>query len=173
MISKVNGETKMVCREAKKRFPLFYANAGDTPERKAIGAHLETCARCSMEYRLYSLQMATLDAAASSETISPDENFFRGLRARIARGPEVVSFGRSSEEGWAGALLLTARQLIPAMALLILLMTGVTLFWNERPAKVDQAALRPRDRVVFSDMYDYPAPTRDDVLETLVALEEK
>jgi hypothetical protein len=27
--------------------------------------------------------------------------------------------------------------------------------------------------VMFSDMYDYPAPTRDDVLETLVAVEEK
>jgi hypothetical protein len=33
--------------------------------------------------------------------------------------------------------------------------------------------LRPRERVMFSDMYDYPAPTRDDVLETLVAAEEK
>jgi len=26
---------------------------------------------------------------------------------------------------------------------------------------------------MFSDYYDYPAPTRDDVLETLVAVEEK
>jgi hypothetical protein len=77
------------------------------------------------------------------------------------------------DESWTGALLLTAKQLIPAMAVLLLLMAGATLFWGEAPSGVDRAALRPRERVVFGDMYDYPAPTRDDVLETLVALEEK
>jgi hypothetical protein len=70
-------------------------------------------------------------------------------------------------------LLLTARQLIPAMAVLLLLIVGATLLWNQAPADTNQAAVRPRERVVFSDMYDYPAPTRDDVLETLVAAEEK
>ena len=71
-------------------------------------------------------------------------------------------------------MLVTARQLLPAMAVLLLLMVGATLFWRQPPTlETSQAAVRPRERVVFSDMYDYPAPTRDDVLETLVAIEEK
>jgi hypothetical protein len=57
--------------------------------------------------------------------------------------------------------------------MLLLLMAVATLFWNQKPSGVDRATLRPRDRVVFSDIYDYPAPTREDVLETLVAIEEK
>jgi hypothetical protein len=60
------------------------------------------------------------------------------------------------------------------MAVLLLLMVGATLFWSQPPTlETSQAAVRPRERVVFSDIYDYPAPTRDDVLETLVAIEEK
>jgi hypothetical protein len=34
-------------------------------------------------------------------------------------------------------------------------------------------ALRPGDRILFNDVYDYPAPTQDDVLESLVSVEEK
>jgi len=71
------------------------------------------------------------------------------------------------------ALLVTARQLFPVMAVLLLLMIGATFLWNQQPPDTSQAAVRPRERVMFSDMYDYPAPTRDDVLETLVAVEEK
>ena len=63
------------------------------------------------------------------------------------------------------------------MAVLLLLMVGATLLWNRPPTETgqltSQAAVRPRERVVFPDMYDYPEPTRDDVLETLVAVEEK
>ena len=97
--------------------------------------------------------------------------FFRALRARIARGPELSP--PRAEESWAAALLLTARQLVPVMAVLLLVILGATLLWNQQPPGASQAAIRPRERVMFSDMYDYPAPTRDDVLETLVAIEER
>lgn len=173
MTSKMNSEL-MTCRETRRRFATLYR--GDVnvnpSERTAAECHLQTCSRCASEYRLFALQCAALDAAAFPEPFAPSEYFYGGLRARIARGPEVAP-GRTSDESWTGALLLTARQLIPAMAVLLLLMAGATLFWNQRPTSTDQANLRPRDRVVFSDMYDYPAPTRDDVLETLVAIEEK
>jgi hypothetical protein len=59
------------------------------------------------------------------------------------------------------------------MAVLLLLIIGATLMWNQPLSETNQAAVRPRERVIFSDIYDYPAPTRDDVLETLVAVEEK
>jgi len=121
---------------------------------------------------LFALHRATLDAAASAEPVTPNEQFFRALRARIARGP-ALSPSRRAEESWTAALLLTARQLVPAMAVLLLLIIGATLLWNQPLSDTSQAAVRPRERVVFSDIYDYPAPTRDDVLETLVAVEEK
>jgi hypothetical protein len=176
MSDTVGKEQSIVCREARKRFALLNERDGvstgiSVTERAATNRHLQTCSRCAMEYRLFALQRATLDAAAG-EPITPDENFFKGLRARIARGPEPVR-SRPFEDSWAAALFVTGRQLVPAMAVLLLLMVGATLLWNQVPSTADQAVLRPRDRVVFSDIYDYPAPTRDDVLETLVAVEEK
>jgi hypothetical protein len=167
-MKKVDGDVKTTCRDARRQFAALDIGLGEQAARR----HVEHCSRCASEYRLFSLQRAALDAAACRETIIPDEDFFRALRARIARGPQTAGL-RLPDESWASALLLTARQLIPAMAVLLLLMAGATFFWNQSPSRVDRAALRPRERVVFSDIYDYPAPTRDDVLETLVAIEEK
>jgi hypothetical protein len=72
--------------------------------------------------------------------------------------------------------------MIPAMAMLLILIIGATLLWNSAPSKwtgspapggqVAEGVPR-RERIVFNDMYDYPAPTAEDVLETLVAAEEK
>jgi predicted anti-sigma-YlaC factor YlaD len=163
MSNGLNEKMDLTCRQARKRFDSL---------DESITAHLQTCSRCAFEYRLVALQRATLDAAASPEPVTPDEQFFRALRARIARGPELSPF-RPAEESWTAALLLTARQLVPAMAVLLLLIIGATLLWNQPLSDSSQAAMRPRERVVFPDIYDYPAPTRDDVLETLVAVEEK
>jgi hypothetical protein len=177
MSDKTGRETNVVCRQAQKRFAaLDGRSAGafrlSVTDRAATEHHIQTCSRCTIKYRLFALQLATLDAAASPEPIIADEHFYKALRARIARGPAPVPF-RSADESWSGAVLITARQLFPAMALLLLLMIGATFLWDHQPSDTSQAAVRPRERVMFSDMYDYPAPTRDDVLETLVALEEK
>jgi len=170
----------IVCRQARKQFAALDERARastsmSVTERAATNRHLQTCSRCALEYRLFLLQRAAFDAAAVAEPITPDEGFFRALRARIARGPDSPQPHRP-DESWAAALLITARQLVPAMALLLLVMVGATLLWSQAPPEtnpVNQAAVRPRERVVFPDMYDYPEPTRDDVLETLVAVEEK
>ena len=169
---------KIGCRQARKQFPALEERAKlqqqlADGERGAIEEHLNECRNCAREYQILTLTRATLDAAATSEQVVADDTFFRLLRARINRGPEQLS-SRPAEESWAAALLATARQLIPAMAMLLLLIIGATFVWSADigPAN-DQVALRPRDRVIFSDMYEYPEPTRDDVLETLVAAEEK
>jgi hypothetical protein len=180
MTDKVGREPNIVCRQARKRFAALDERAAastsmSVTERAATNRHVQACSRCALEYRLFVLQRAALDAAAAAEPITPDEDFFRALRARIARGP-ALSPSRPPDESWAAALLVTARQLVPAMAVLLLLMVGATLLWNQPPETsqvTSQAAVRPRERVVFPDMYDYPEPTRDDVLETLVAVEEK
>lgn len=165
MSKKLNEVGKIRCRQARKRF-------ADLDGDSIVKRHVESCSRCALEYRLFSLQRAALDLAATPEPVTPDEDFFRGLRARIARGP-VFSLSRPAEESWATSLLLTARQLVPAMAVLLLVILGATLLWNQPRPGTTQVAIRPRERVMFSDIYDYPAPTRDDVLETLVAVEEK
>ena len=178
MSDELNNKMDKSCRQVRKRFGLLYeaATAGvsvGVSKPDGVEAHLRTCSRCAFEYRLFALQRATLDAAASAEPIRPDEQFFNGLRARIARGPAVLLPVRRADESWTAAMLLTARQLVPAMAVLLVLIIGATLLWNQPFSDPSQAAMRPRERVVFSDIYDYPAPTRDDVLETLVAVEEK
>ncbi|MEK6301767.1 MAG: hypothetical protein AABO41_13735 [Acidobacteriota bacterium] len=166
------------CRKTRERFPAFDERATPqetlaTEERAAIERHLNDCRKCAREYQIFVLTRVTLDAAAASEPFAADDNFFRSLRARINRGPEQLKW-RPVEESWAAALLLTARQVIPAMAMLLLLIIGATYVWSaEMGPGNDQVALRPRERVMFGDMYEYPAATSDDVLETLVAAEEK
>lgn len=174
-------ERKIACREARKRFAELDnrndASVGlNITERAAVSDHVQACSRCSLEYRLFALQRATLEAAAG-EPFSPDEDFFKGLRARIARGPEP-SRRRLPDESWTAALFVSARQLVPVMAVLLLVMIGATLLWNKLPGHnprqlESSASVRPRERVMFPDIYDYPEPTQDDVLETLVAIEEK
>ena len=186
------GEDKtIVCRVAKKRFVALAEQTESTrivpirerlsvTERAATERHLQTCKRCALEYRLFTLGRTTLNAAASNETITPGEDFFKALRARIARGEEQVR--ERADDSWAAALLLTARQMIPAMAMLLLLIIGATVLWNSAPSKWNDSpssggqmaeGVPRKDRIVFNDMYDYPAPTAEDVLETLVAVEDK
>lgn len=192
MSSKRMGEDlTVVCRVARKRFPALAEqkeNSRIVPIREKLSVtehaaterHLQTCGRCALEYRLFTLGQAVLNAAAAGEEVAPDEHFFKALRARIARGEEAAARERP-DESWAAALLLTARQMIPAMAMLLLLIIGATLLWSSLPPKLESlqpsgsrvADVPRRERIVMPDLYDYPAPTDDDVLETLVAVEEK
>jgi hypothetical protein len=119
------------------------------------------------------LYHTALNMSGSSERVEPGPEFFKALRARIERGPE--SLRARQEESWTAALFVTARQLIPAMAMLLVLIIGATLLWSSAPPRAAnaQATVRPSERVMFNNFYDYPEPTADDVLETLVAVEEK
>ncbi|HKG20428.1 MAG TPA: hypothetical protein VKC34_00900, partial [Blastocatellia bacterium] len=126
------------------------------------------------KYRTESLAGTVLDYAGAREPLSPGDDFFVALRARLERDVESARGGRPApDDSWAAVLLLTSRQLIPAMALLLLFIIGATLIRREQPSAAERAAVRPSERVLFNDIYDYPAPTADDVLETLVAVEEK
>lgn len=185
-MSKGSNESTIVCRQARKRFPALVEDSRVVPireklsvtERAATQRHLQTCQRCAGEYRLFALGRTAMNQAAAAEAITPGEDFFKSLRARIVRGPEQVKAERA-DESWAAAMLLTARQLIPAMAMLLLIIIGATLVWNtdesspnsKKPTASNQ--IPRRERIVFNDVYDVPAPTADDVLETLVAVEEK
>ena len=165
------------CRKVRAQFSaLSDRDAGrlGSPERNALNSHLDGCAHCAREYRLYTLGRTTLEAAGSNEPVTPDRQFFVALRARIERGPaEAPAVNRGYvDESWAAALLLTARQLLPAMAMLLALIIGATFIWNGSSKNPGEIALRPSELIVLGDMHEY-RPTADDVLETLVVVEER
>ena len=179
----INNEATIGCKQARKSFPALVeqplARIKETlsvTERAAAERQLQTCERCALEYKLFQLSHAAMNAAASPEAVIPGEDFFKAVRAEIARGQRVSAVERA-DETWSAALLLTARQLIPAMAMLLLLIIGATLAWNSSPSQVIPATAQNqiprREQILLNDVYDVPAPTADDVLETLVAVEEK
>ena len=165
------------CRKVRAQFSaLSDRDEGrlGSPERNALNSHLDGCARCTREYRLHTLGRTALEAAGSSEPIAPDREFFVALRARIERGPaeEPAPTRGYVDESWAAALLLTARQLLPAMAMLLALIIGATVIWNGGSQGQGEVAIRPSELIVLGDMYEY-RPTADDVLETLVVVEDR
>jgi hypothetical protein len=163
----------IVCRQARKMMRARPTSSFTAEERAALENHLGSCRNCSLERQSMTLYYTALDMAGTSERVEPGPEFFKALRARIERGPE--SLLARPEESWTAALFVTARQLIPAMAMLLALIIGPRLLWSSAPPRgaSAQATVRPSERVMFNNFYDYPEPTADDVLETLVAVEEK
>jgi hypothetical protein len=56
--------------------------------------------------------------------------------------------------------------------MLLALIIGATVIWNSNSQNPGELALRPSERIVLGDIYEYP-PTADDVLETLVVVEDR
>ena len=177
MSQKTGREETITCRVVRRRLPALLTakdarvvpirQALSVTERAATERHLQTCGHCAMEYRLLSLSRAAMDAAAAPEPIAPDEDFFKAVRARIHRGEASIE---RADESWATALFVTARQLIPAMALLLLLIISATFLWRSAPQK-DNRALESRN--ALPRLFDGPAPSADDALDSLMAVEEK
>jgi hypothetical protein len=158
----------MGCRKTRKMFSLLnanhLANEGTNEACKAAQAHLESCARCTEDYRVFSLSQTVLDLAASPERVEPDKEFFVALRARIARGEDNPALVQTNnEESWSAVLWLTARQMLPAMALLLLLMIGATLLWSQ-PTQTEKG---PTARI------DVNEPTADDVIDSSFIVAEE
>lgn len=154
------------CRKARKTF------AGPEKGIEEVRHHLDSCSRCAREYRLFKLRLAVLDAAGIKPE-PPGEEFFTAVRARIARGPgNLERFVGGQEDSWSALMWVTARQLIPVLAMLLISIIGVTLLWDTSP-KEPPTLISDRDRLLFNEVYEYPQPTTDDVLESLVALEDK
>src|ERR1051325_7990003 len=130
-------DRKLSCNEARQRFASLIQKQGDeaflTRDGEAVASHLKGCRRCSQEYRLRSLTRLALDLTASPEAIEPGKEFFVQLRARIARGPEAPA-RYQAEESWSATLWLTARQMMPALAMLLLLIIGATILWSRSSA---------------------------------------
>jgi len=175
-------EETIRCRVARGRFPALLSADRDArvvPIRQALSAteratterHLQTCERCATEYRILSLSRAALDAAAAPEPVAPNEDFFKAVRARINRGDTAAVNVERADESWAAALLVTARQLIPAMALLLVLIIGATFMWSSASQK--SVAPVQATNNTLPRLFDDPAPYADDGLDSFMAVEEK
>jgi len=136
MSSQIKKETKLRCKEVKQRFALRLKNQSEdsftVSEREAFEFHLSHCSNCAQEYRLLSLTHTVLDLGASPEVIEPNKDFFVAMKARIARGSEIpaLTTRNNADESWS-ALWITARQLMPALAMLLLVIIGATLLWQQ------------------------------------------
>jgi hypothetical protein len=170
MSRQIEKATKLGCKEAKPRFALMLDqriksqsdHSVTENERQAVELHLSNCSRCAQEYRLFSLARTTLDLAASPEAIEPDKDFFVALRARIARGPESVAVPRNNaDESWSAALWLTARQMMPALAMLLLVIIGATLLWNQSAS----------NDASIGEQYTVRGLTTGDMLDRIIAEE--
>ena len=171
-----SSDSRLSCREARAGFrsmtqsPAAPRSNGSHLE---IERHVDDCSPCAAEYGLFEMEQAVLDASAAAVPVEPDQAFFAALRARIHREAETGGAGCYAQDAWANMVWVTARQLIPTMAVLLILIIGATLIWGGRDDSYQEAVIRPSERVLFHDIYDTPQPTRDDVLEMLVAVEEK
>ena len=186
MKSSKNGRTqegrvprRLSCRQARAGLKSMISSSVSSGNLE-IDRHVNECASCAAECELLELERVVLDASAAVEPVMPDREFFAALRARIQREAEGAAAGRyTSEDAWANVVWQTARQLMPTMAVLLVLLIGATLIWGRRNDSPQGTApgtamnLRPSERVLFHDLYDTPQPTTDDVLETLVAVEDK
>jgi anti-sigma factor RsiW len=170
-------DMKIGCKAAKQHFAYLIENqrkrlSGDTlaaSDSKLVESHLQECHRCNEEYRVLSLTRLTLDLAATSEVIEPDKDFFVGLKARIARGPESLAPARQQgEESWSATLWLTARQMMPALAMLLLLIIGATVLWSKSPTPE-----KSQDTQAFEAQTKVRGLTASDVLDTIVSEERE
>jgi hypothetical protein len=178
MSQKRGNETTIACRVARRRFTALLASAKDArvvpirqalslSERDATERHLQTCQGCATDFRLLALSRAAMDAAAASAPMTPGEDFFKAVRARLHRGEAPTA---RVDESWAAVLLITARQLIPVMALLLLLIISATFLWSRVLPKPNPAL---QGRAALPRLYDDPAPSADEALDNFMAIEEK
>jgi len=164
---------ELTCRQARKRIRAQQAlrpqEANGDPDDSGLSAHLARCSECEGEARIARFYQIVLfgGAVAGLETECPDTAWFRGLRARIER-EDLVS-PPVAQDSFARTMSLVARQMAPVMIVLVLLIVGATLFWRGVP---DQR-VASNDPVLMNQVVEYPQPTTDDVLGTLLAVEDK
>ena len=109
----------MTCREAKKL--LDREGGGDNPpiEDEGLTLHLAACRRCGEAMKVARLSSALFGALR--EEIEPGPSFYPRLRERLPVGgveqPDAMLL-----QAWG-----FARQLVPALALGVLLLTGVMI----------------------------------------------
>lgn len=167
----------MKCREAQKAFVVLDRTRQSESDSRdllveQVERHLSECGDCATEYRIQRLGKAVLRLAGAEPAQGPDREWFAVLKAKIAQQSDAVAPRVASEDSLPGLVWITAKQLIPIMTAVMVIILGVSLFWRTTVAPQDTG--QASDRFLFSpQVYEYPQPTRDDVIDTLVAVEDR
>ena len=172
--NRIRPQAELTCRQARRQIraqaSLRSQGASGDEGNSLLRSHLLGCARCEAEAgfnRLYrNILEATRPANPGQPEAGPDTAWFRVLRARIER--EGVPNSLAGEDSWAAIVWVAARQMVPVMAALVLLIVGATLFWN----RAQGLPTGNNDPVLMNQVVEYPQPTTDDVLGTLLAVED-
>ena len=113
------GGIRMTCREA--RALIAREGRGDSPSARheALARHLLACQQCGEAMKVSSLSSVLLGALRGE--IEPGPTFYPRLRARLAPAG-MVQPDAALLQVWG-----FARRLVPALALGVLLLAGVTI----------------------------------------------
>ncbi len=153
----------MTCHEASKRLTGGGSGADSSVQDEAVALHLGACHRCSQALKTARLSAALLEALR--EEIEPGPSFYPQLRERLRAAASGI--------GQPETMLLQAwgfaRRLVPALALGVLLLAGVTISLERPRATLPVEAGREREIHAFSlEELNMPAavgrPSQDQML---------
>jgi predicted anti-sigma-YlaC factor YlaD len=109
----------MTCRKAKQLLKDKDREGYSSADYAALTLHLKSCPPCGKAMQIARLSSALLQTLR--EETEPGPTFYHQLRARLAK-PEIGRPDISLLQAWG-----FARRLIPALAMGVLLLAGVTL----------------------------------------------
>ena len=153
----------MTCHGANKRLTREGSGADLSIQDEALALHLAACDRCTQALRTARLSAALLGALR--EEIEPGPSFYLQLRERLRAAASGI--------GQPEAMLLQvwgyARRLVPALALGVLFLAGVTISLGGRRPPLPVEAGRGREVQAFSlEELNLPAaveqPSQDQML---------
>lgn len=159
----------MRCRVARGWLREMARGAVSSEDRATLQDHLETCPRCAREARALEATRRLLGALVEGE--GPSSAFCRRPWGKLAERRE----GRG--EGWIDAFALFAPRLIPAAAVMVVLLGGLTyLIQPLEPRRV-----APLDRFLeasgvipqeMGSLSETTILTQDDVLALVLLRDE-
>ena len=153
----------MTCHEAKKLLKWEGSGANPLVEDQGLAAHLVGCHRCSQALKTARLSAALLGALR--EEIEPGPSFYPQLRERLrAAGSGIGRPEATLLQTWG-----FARRLVPALALGVLLLAGVTIYLGRPLSPLLVEGGREREVHAFSlEELNMPAaverPSQDQML---------
>ncbi len=152
----------MTCHEVNKLFKLEASSANALVEDQWLAAHLAACRRCGEALKIRRLSAALLGALR--EEIDPGPSFYLRLRDRLAAASRIGRPDVMLLQAWG-----FARRLVPALALGVLLLAGVTISLGEPRSRLPGEAERSKVLYAFSlEELDTPLaveqPSQDQML---------
>ena len=153
----------MTCHEANKLLKREGSGADPSVEEHALALHLAACHRCSQVLKTARLSAALLGALR--EEIEPGPSFYPLLRERLRAAASGIGRPEATLlQAWG-----FARRLVPALALGVLLLAGVTISLGRPQWPLPVEAGREREVHAFSlEELNMPAaverPSQDQML---------